>query len=228
QPDPNNNVWLTALPALSGLGSVMYMLTMGRGPMGYVVGTMFLVSSLAMVVGSVMRQRGSTKGRTQSERREFLRYLERTRAEVRGTAEAQREALRWSAPAPQTLWCLAASRRLWERRPADEDFGVVRIGSGPRYLATPLVPGESAPVEDLDPLSAVALKRFVNTHSVVPDLPVQLALRRFAAVQCQGPRHERRALAYAVVAHAAAFHAPRDLRVLVCTRDPDAPEWAWA
>ncbi|MYV62957.1 hypothetical protein GTW37_30555, partial [Streptomyces sp. SID4931] len=61
QPDQNNNVWLTALPALSGLGSVLYMLTMGRGPIGYIVGTMFLVSSVAMVVGSLMRQRGQAK-----------------------------------------------------------------------------------------------------------------------------------------------------------------------
>ncbi|MBW1600447.1 type VII secretion protein EccCa [Streptomyces sp. JJ38] len=227
EPDPNNNVWLTALPALSGLGSVLYMLTMGRGPIGYVVGTMFLVSSLAMVVGSLLRQRGQTKGQAQQERRDYLRYLDRTRAEVRRTAEAQRASLRWDGPAPGLLWGVAASRRLWERRAADEDFGVVRIGSGPRYLATPLVPGESAPVEDLDPLAAVALKRFVNAHAVVPDLPVQLALRRFACLSLEGDPDEARALARAVIAQAVTFHAPRDLRVLLCTRDPEGPEWAW-
>ena len=228
QPDPNNNVWLTALPALSGLGSVMYMLTMGRGPIGYVVGTMFLVSSIAMVVGSLLRQRGSTKGQTQQERREYLRYLERTRAEVRKTADAQADALRWAAPEPGALWAVAASRRLWERRSADGDFGVVRIGTGPRYLATPLVPGESAPVEDLDPLSAVALKRFVDAHSVVPSLPVQLALRRFASVAVEGEEEGVRGLLHSVLAQAAVFHAPRDLRMLVCTSDPDGAEWAWA
>ncbi|MDT0445168.1 type VII secretion protein EccCa [Streptomyces johnsoniae] len=228
QPE-DSNVWMTALPALSGLGSVLYMLTMGRGAIGYIVGTMFLVSCLAMVVGSVLRQRGSAKSQARNDRREYLRYLERTRAQVRRTAAAQREALEWNAPEPGGLWALAGSRRLWERRGTDDDFGTVRVGAGPRYLATPLVPGESPPVEDLDPLSAVALKRFIDAHSVVPGLPVQVALRRFAslALTAEEPGAAR-ALARAVVAHAAAFHSPRDLRIVVCTRDVEGPEWGWA
>ncbi|TDC72803.1 type VII secretion protein EccCa [Streptomyces hainanensis] len=225
----DNNLWMTALPALSGLGSVLYMLTMGRGPIGYIVGSMFLVSCLAMVVGSVVRQRGNAKSQARNERHEYLRYLERTRTEVRRTAEAQREALEWNAPAPGTLWSVAGSRRLWERRSAEADFGVVRVGRGPRYLATPLVPGESAPVEDLDPLSAVALKRFIEAHSVVPELPVQVALRRFASVGVTsgGDHADARALVRAVVAHAVTFHSPKDLRVLLCAADIEGPRWSW-
>ncbi|MDT0266242.1 type VII secretion protein EccCa [Streptomyces sp. DSM 44915] len=229
-PQPEDgNVWMTALPALSGLGSVLYMLTMGRGPIGYIVGTMFLVSCLAMVIGSVLRQRGSTKSQAREDRRQYLRYLERTRGEVRRTARAQRAALTWDAPPPDTLWTVAESRRLWERRGSCEDFGVVRVGTGPRYLATPLVPGESAPVEDLDPLCSVALKRFVDTHAVVPDLPVQVALRRFAALAVRDAAEPgaARALVRAVLAHAVTLHSPRDLRIVVCTDRVDAPEWAW-
>ncbi len=229
-PGPEDgNVWMTALPALSGLGSVLYMLTMGRGPIGYIVGTMFLVSCLAMVVGSLLRQRGSAKSAARHARREYLRYLDRTRAVVRGTARAQREALEWAAPAPGTLWSVAASRRLWERRSGDADFGTVRVGTGPRFLATPLVPGETAPVEDLDPLCAVRLKQFIDAHSVVPDLPVQLALRRFAAlaVTADDDPDRARALLRAVVAHAVTFHSPRDLRVVLCARDVEAPAWSW-
>ncbi|RKN10974.1 type VII secretion protein EccCa [Streptomyces radicis] len=230
-PQPEDgNLWMTALPALSGLGSVLYMLTMDRGPIGYVVGTLFLVSCLAMVVGSVLRQRGSAKSQARNERREYLRYLERTRADVRRTAAAQREALEWDAPHPGVLWGVAASRRLWERRGSDGDFGVVRVGTGPRWLATPLVPGESAPVEDLDPLSSVALRRFLDTHAVVPELPVQVALRRFASVAftCRHDPAVARALVRAVVAHAVAFHSPRDLRLVVCAGDIEGEAWGWA
>ncbi|MDT0341288.1 type VII secretion protein EccCa [Streptomyces sp. DSM 44938] len=226
-PQPEDaNAWMMALPALSGLGSVMYMLTMGRGPIGYIVGAMFLFSCLAMVVGSVVWHRAKTRAVARNDRREYLRYLERTRVEVRRTAQAQREALEWNAPEPGTLWALAESRRLWERRAGDADFGVVRVGAGPRYLATPLVAAETAPVEDLDPLSAVALRRFVDTHAVVPDLPLQVAMRRFAALALSGDG--ARALARAVVAHAVTFHSPKDLRVVVCTGDIDAGEWSWA
>ncbi|GAB2881169.1 type VII secretion protein EccCa [Streptomyces mayteni] len=223
------NIWLTVLPALSGFGSVFYMLTMRRGPIGYIIGALFLVSCLAMVVGFVMRQRGTVKGQARNDRREYLRHLERTRTEVRRTAEAQREALEWGAPEPRQLWCLADSRRLWERRGGDPDFGVVRIGVGPHHLARPLVPGESAPVEDLDPLCTVALRRFVTTHSVVPDLPVQVALRRFAAVSVTGGEDQdaARALFRAIIAQAVTFHSPRDLRVVACVGDVEGPEWGW-
>ncbi|RKN45610.1 type VII secretion protein EccCa [Streptomyces hoynatensis] len=223
----DGNLWMTALPALSGLGSVLYMLTMGRGPLGYVVGGMFLVSCLAMMAGSIVRQRGSAKSAARADRREYLRYLERVRAEVRRTAQAQREALRWDFPAPGTLWTVAASRRLWERRSGDEDFGTVRFGTGPRYLATRLVPGDSAPVEDLDPLCSVALKRFIDTHAVVPGLPVQVALRRFAAVRLTGEREAARALLRAVLAQAVTFHSPRDLRVAACVPEAPGRDWEW-
>ncbi|WP_049580349.1 type VII secretion protein EccCa [Streptomyces sp. SBT349] len=225
-PQPEDaNAWMMALPALSGLGSVMYMVTMGRGPIGYIVGAMFLVSCLAMVVGAIVWHRAKTRSIARNDRREYLRYLEHTRAEVRRTAQAQREALEWNAPGPGTLWAVAESRRIWERRSNDADFGVVRVGTGPRFLATPLVAAETAPVEDLDPLSAVALRRFVDTHAVVPDLPLQVALRRFAAVAVTG--EESRAWARAIVAHAVTFHSPKNLRVVVCTSDVEDPEWAW-
>lgn len=230
-PQPEDgNVWMVALPALSGLGSVLYMLTMGRGAIGYAIGGMFLVSCIAMVIGSVIRQKGTTKARARQERRQYLRYLDRTRVVVRATARAQREALEWNAPAPGALWTVAASPRLWERRAADKDFGVVRIGTGPRYLATPLVPGESAPAEDLDPLGSVALKRFIEAHSVVPGLPVQLALRRFAAVGCTAAHDPEaaRALFRALLAQAVAFHSPSNLRLVVCARDIEGPQWGWA
>jgi S-DNA-T family DNA segregation ATPase FtsK/SpoIIIE len=226
-PQPEDaNGWMMALPALSGLGSVMYMLVLGRGVLGYIVGGMFLVSCIAMVIGSFIWRRSSAKSEARNARREYLRYLERTRTEVRRTAKAQREALEWNAPDPHALWVVAESRRLWERRGTDTDFGVIRVGAGSRYLATALVPGESAPVEDLDPLSSAALRRFVDAYAVVPDLPVQVALRRFAAITIAG--EEARALARAVVAHAVTFHSPKDLRVLVCTADVESPEWSWA
>ena len=78
--------------------------------------------------------------------------------------------------------------RWWPRRgsgsagPTDDDFGAVRIGVGSRQLATPLVPSQSGPVEDLDPLSATALRRFITTHRAVPELPLTVLLRRFSAL----------------------------------------------
>lgn len=227
-PGPDGgNTWLTALPALSGLGSVAYMFAGPANPITYVAGSMFLFSSLAMVGGSVIRGRSTTKGSADQGRKDFLRYLERARRQVRSTASAQREAAGWSGPEPAQLWALVSSPRLWERRPADDVFGVLRVGLGPQRLATPLVPAESGPLDELDPLCATALKRFVTTHSTVPELPVALSLRRFAAVRLSGDIGDRRSLARAVIAQATAFHAPTDLRIVACVREPEDPVWSW-
>ena len=184
--------WFTALPALSGLGSVAYLLAGPPNPITYVAGSFFLVSALAMVVGSLLSARSQNRGQVQQQRWEFLRHLTRTRDRVRRIAQAQREREQWGGPAPETLWSVAASERLWERRPDDDDFGHVRIGVGRQQLATTLVPAESGPVEDLEPLSAIALRRFVTTHRAVPDLPLRVALRRFAALGVSAPEDPAR------------------------------------
>ena len=234
QPPPDlprpetGNTWLTALPALSGLGSVAYMFAGPSNPITYVAGSMFLFSSLAMVGGSVLRSRTSTKGSADQSRRDYLRYLRRMRGQVRQVAAAQRVLASWRGPAPEQLWTVASSPRLWERRAGDEDFGLLRAGAGPQQLATPMITGETGPVDELDPLCATALRRFVVTHSVVPSMPLLVPLRRLAGVRISGPREDARDLARALVAQAATFHSPDDLRVVICTHDPDAVDWSWA
>jgi S-DNA-T family DNA segregation ATPase FtsK/SpoIIIE len=225
-----SNVWFTALPALSGLGSVAYLLAGPPNPITYVAGSFFLLSALGMAVGSLVSARTQMRGDVQQHRWEFLRYLARMRDRVRRTAEAQRRHDLWGGPDPSTLWSLVASQRLWERRVSDDDFGVVRVGVGPQQLATALVPGASGPVEDLDPLSAAALRRFISTHRAVPDLPLKVALRRFSAIGLvAAPEHPdgARALVRALLCQVATFHAPTDLMVVVCTDNPDHPDWAW-
>ena len=118
------NVWFTALPALSGLGSVAYLLAGPPNPITYIAGSFFLVSALAMVVGSLLAARSQNRGEVAQQRWEFLRHLARTRDRVRRTAQAQRLREQWGGPHPDTLWSVVASPRLWERRAGDDDFGV--------------------------------------------------------------------------------------------------------
>ena len=63
---------------------------------------------------------------------------------------------------------------------------MVRIGLGPQEIATALIPPQTRPIDELEPLCAVALRQFVATYSVVPDLPVAIALRDFTQVYVRG------------------------------------------
>ncbi|BCJ65948.1 type VII secretion protein EccCa [Polymorphospora rubra] len=228
---------LMVLPMLGGAVAMAMMFGRGGGAYSYVVGAMFGVSSLAMLATTWGGAAGSPKrSEMMTARREYLRHLAGLRRRVRATAERQRAGLFYRHPDPAQLWSTIDSHRLWERRPTDPDFGVVRIGVGPQTLATPLVPPVTRPVEDLEPMTAGALRRFLDAYSVVPDLPVAVSLRGFARIHLRGrPRPggespagtEAQALTRAMLAQLAVFHAPGDLIVAVCAGPERRAGWEW-
>ncbi|HEY9473859.1 MAG TPA: type VII secretion protein EccCa [Mycobacteriales bacterium] len=219
---------LTYLPMLAGAGSMVFLVAgPGARPITYVASGMFGLSMLGMMVGQVGRGSGERKQRLNSERRDYLRYLGQVRRRVRRAAAQQREALLWRNPDPGSLWSVVMSSRLWERRTADADFGNVRIATGPQRLAVQIIPPETKPVEDLEPMTAGALRRFVRTHSTVPDLPVAISLRAFARVSFTGEPVAVRDLARAMLAQLAALHSPDDLRIAVCVGPDRLAEWSW-
>ncbi|HEX5596543.1 MAG TPA: type VII secretion protein EccCa [Micromonosporaceae bacterium] len=235
---------LMALPMLGGSIAMAMMFGRGGDSYSYLVGALFGISALAMLAVSWGSAAGSPKkAEMMAARREYLRYLSRLRRQVRQTAAQQRTALCYRHPDPRQLWSTPDSYRLWERRPIDPDFAVVRVGVGPQTLATPLTPPVTSPVEDLEPLTAGALRRFLDTYSVVPELPVALALRGFARIFLQddpactdnipqkGGHHRGgspcRALARALLTQLSVFHAADDLLIAVCAGPERRPEWEW-
>ncbi|HEX5495460.1 MAG TPA: type VII secretion protein EccCa, partial [Mycobacteriales bacterium] len=219
---------LTYLPMLAGAGSMVFLVAgPGARPITYVASGMFGLSMIGMMFGQIGRGTGERKQRLNAERRDYLRYLGQMRRRVRRAAAQQREALSWRNPEPGSLWSVVMSSRLWERRGTDADFGHVRIATGAQRLAVRLIPPETKPVEDLEPMTSGALRRFVRTHSTVPDLPVAISLRAFARVLFTGEPVAVRDLARAMLAQLAALHSPDDLRIVVCAGPDRLAEWAW-
>ena len=223
---------LMALPMLGGSVAMAMMMGQGRaGPYSYVIGGLFGISSIAMLATGLGANGSPRKAEMMAARREYLRHLAGLRRRVRETAGRQRIGLLYRHPDPTQLWSTASSHRVWERRPADPDFGVARLGVGPQTLATPLLPPATRPLDELEPMTAGALRRFLDAYSVVPDLPVAASLRGFARVFVRGtgPGAEghARALARAVLAQLATFHAPDDLLVAVCAGPERSGAWEW-
>ncbi|MCX5119981.1 type VII secretion protein EccCa [Micromonospora sp. NBC_00362] len=235
---------LMLLPMLGGTVAMAMMFGRGGGAYSYVVGGMFGLSSLAMLVTSWGSASGTPKkSEMMAARREYLRHLATLRRRVRRTAGQQRAGLFYRHPDPGRLWSTVDSHRVWERRPADPDFAVVRVAVGPQTLATPLVPPVTRPLEELEPMTAGALRRFLDAYSVVPDLPVALSLRSFARVHVRSAGRARattpttggpptgdpaaQALVRAVLTQLAVFHAPDELLVAVCAGPERRACWEW-
>lgn len=226
------NIVMKLLPAVmivASIGMMIFMFTTGgRNPMMMMMGGMMVLSTVGMMAGGAGKGGGAKKAEMDEDRKDYLRYLGQMRDRAREAMVDQRAALEWVHPDPQTLWSLAASRRMWERRQNDQDFLHLRVGRSSHRLATRLVPPQTGPVDELEPIATLALRRFVRAHSIVPDLPTQITLRGFAAVSMQGDRGLTRGLTRAMLAQLVTFHSPDDVLIAVATAGRAKEEWEWA
>ena len=163
----------------------------------------------------------------QAERLRYLAHLAEVRTALRSAADDQRRAAEEAHPDPGVLAGIPDRvDTLWERRPDDPDFLVLRVGRGRvPGVAVPAL-ADADPTSPRDPGTEAAARRLVERLGPVPDVPVALPLRRGVALV--GDPGRGRALARAVLAQLVTLHAPDDVRVAVCCPDPSArTAWDW-
>ncbi|WP_435244411.1 type VII secretion protein EccCa [Streptomyces sioyaensis] len=221
-------VLLMLLPMMGMGSSAAYFFWPGSPPFMKVMGAITAVSAVAMGLAQIVRSRRGPAVGMHHARQDYLKYLARTREQVRDTARSQRLAECRVFPEPGQLWAVIAERkRLWERRPGDDDFGQVRVGLGPQNLATRLVVPQAEPAEEWEPLSADALRRFVEAYECLEGLPLAVSLRAFPRLTIRGDADTVQGTARAVVCQLAALHSPDDLWIAVVTAPGAVPEWDW-
>ncbi|MGH8880551.1 MAG: type VII secretion protein EccC, partial [Stackebrandtia sp.] len=221
---------LYMLPMLLMFGAMALMYTTRRGFSGpmMVIGGLFVLAMVAMLGASFLGGgRNNSRHQLVNDRRDYVRYLGQSRRRVRRAAEQQRAAMHWRHPQPRSLWTMAASPRLWERRITDQDFGEVRLSMGKQRLAVGIGTADTRPVEDLEPMSAMALRRFVKAQSTVRGIPMAVQLRDFRRVDVDGDDVAARDLVRSMVAQLATFHAPDDLCLAVVADPLRRRDWEW-
>jgi DNA segregation ATPase FtsK/SpoIIIE, S-DNA-T family len=224
----NSSAVLMYLPMLAGSAAMALMfLQPGAKAINFMAGGLMVVSSLGMLIGGFGRGGGDRKRKMRGERRDYLRYLGQMRRRVRKVMVSQREAMNWAYPDPAALTNLAVSKRLWERRGNSEAFSAVRIGLGEQRLAVRLNAPQTKPLEDLEPLCASALRRFVRAYASVPGLPTVVFPKAFARILLAGDQEVGREMARAMVAQLATFHSPDDLWIAVCVGPERRADWDW-
>ena len=214
------------------VGMIALMVTVGgrdmtRNPMFLIYPMMMMMAMVGMLTGGVGGRSGKAAAELNEERKDYFSYLANLRDDADKTADEQRAALEWSHPDPRTLADLAGTRRMWERRPSDQDFCHVRVGIGTHRLATRFMAPETGPPEDLEPVSTVALRRFVKTRSVVHALPTAISLRAFPSVAFEGDGKLSRQLVRSMLLELCTFHSPDHIQVAVVTANPDGENWCW-
>ncbi|WP_336820121.1 type VII secretion protein EccCa [Gordonia sp. MMO-8] len=222
---------LPAVMVVAVIGMIAMMaVTGGRTAFANPLFLMFPLMMLMSMVGMVAsggRGGPARAAEVNEDRKDYLRHLTQVRGRADAVMRAQRAEAEWNHPDPRAVASLIGSDRMWERRPTDSDFVDVRVGLGVHRLAGGLQPPESAPAEDVEPVSAVALRRFVQARSSVPDMPTAIALRGFPAISLSGPHDEVNALVRSMICVLAVQHGPDHLGIAIVVDDPVAPEWDW-
>ncbi|MDP9240714.1 MAG: FtsK/SpoIIIE domain-containing protein, partial [Actinomycetota bacterium] len=128
--------------------------------------------------------------------------------------EAALRRVEFPDPAALLLTATGPRPRLWERRPADPDTLLLRLGTAELPARLTVRP----PGADESP-----------QHPPVPAVPLTVPLRAVGVLGLAGPRRRVEALARHVVAQLAGLHSPRDLSIVVlCSGDTGSQPWDWA
>ncbi|WP_372491666.1 type VII secretion protein EccCa [Gordonia zhenghanii] len=228
------NMLLRLLPAVMVVAVVgmiaMMAVTGGRAAFANPLFLMFplmMVMSMVGMVASGGRGGPARAAEVNEDRKDYLRHLSTLRDTADESAAVQRADAERDHPDPLAIPSLIGTDQMWERRPSDDDFGDVRVGLGAHRLAGDLIPPETAPVESVEPVSAVALRRFVQARSAVPGLATAVSFRGFPAISVSGPHGDVHALMRAMVCRLVVQHGPDHIGVAAVVADPVAPQWDW-
>jgi S-DNA-T family DNA segregation ATPase FtsK/SpoIIIE len=154
-------------------------------------------------------------GRRGSRREAAEHALENGAAHARLIAAVAADGTAARAAAPDAATLAAAARRrsepLWQRRRADPDALVVRVGTGPASTRVSRLDadGRRSPV-------------------TAPDLPVTVDLRSTGVLGLVGPRPLVQAVAATLLVQLTGLHPPGDVRLALLTRPEDVGSWVWA
>lgn len=220
--------WLMLLlPLLSSMSMAAYMVAYGRAWM-ILLGIAFVVVSVGITIGVRMQLRAGRRRNQFRQRERYFEYLAGIRKQVLHTRAAQRAADTWRHPHPDRLWAMATrGRRVWERRPGDQDFLHLRLGTGTVPLARSLHQHEQHdPTTDLDLRSQHAAAELVQTYGTLGDQAAWFDLGSCGVVSLLGPRPRTRRLAQSLLLQLSVLHAPDDVRVAVVTGGNK--DWDWA
>ncbi|MFC7025660.1 type VII secretion protein EccCa [Promicromonospora thailandica] len=222
-----SNTWLyVLLPLLSSISMAAYMVTYGN-PWLVMLGVTIVVVSIALTFGIRWQQRSSARNARDRQRERYDEYLAGIRRQARASFTAQRVADAFSHPSPVRLWAITTGRRrVWERRPGDDDFLKVRLGTGdgPPAMQIAMNP-RSDPMTEYDPVADGWAGSLVKKHARADRRPAWLDLAGSGVVSLVGPREQTRNLAHTLLTQLAVLHAPDDVTVAVHT--DGAAGWEW-
>lgn len=227
------NLLLTILPMSSILlMGFFYIFAYTGSAQGGISGVFYALPMIAIGIFTVIislviagEQKHQQKLRWVRQLREYHRQLDKKESRLVAGRLLQFDLLHYKFPPPQVLdrRIHNAEITLWERRSADADFLVLRLGLG-------AVPSQVV-IRPPDPdISSLHIRRAFSLYThyrTIPDSPVVINFRQLRSIGIVGPRSQITPFVYALLAQVVAFHSPEDVSIFLLSQEYRYKTWQW-
>jgi S-DNA-T family DNA segregation ATPase FtsK/SpoIIIE len=177
---------------------------------------LFAAMSPLMMVANFSSSRRMQKQQYQRQQDEYHKRLRKVEQDAFESLVDERTARRRDCPDPASLLLFANGprARLWERRPQDPDWLVVRVGTAD--IPSAVTVKDPSRMQHEGPL-----------HWTAPDVPAAIPLAATGVVGIAGPADLRHAVARSILIQLATMHSPANLRLAVIASAEHRDVWAW-
>lgn len=230
--EPRNLLAMIGIPVLIigvlGTFAMLYFSGMRNLSAGF-----FPILSIGGIVmmafsGRFGKARKISWGQMELNRRTYLRDLDTERSEIQRAVIAQRKSQEEAHSNPRDLGALIGDPKMWSRKRGQADFLDVRLGVGVQHAPDSVVnvTWPDIPVdEELDVVEGVALRDMILEQRKIRDIAKVLNLRSQPGFSFVGEDLDRvRALVRSMLFMLAVWHDPREVKLMVVTRNPE--QWS--
>jgi type VII secretion EssC-like protein len=173
---------------------------------------------------TIYQQTKAINSRNKENDKKYRKALGKIRRQLRNLVEEQRQVALLSNPPSTDLEAQISERiYLWERRPEDEDFLAVRVGTGTRAFSIEITTPQ---LDTTDPLTP-DVQRIAEEFRMAPDIPCTISLMESKSLGFTGERRHVAAFSRAVICQLATQHSPEEVRILGIYPASQRQDWEW-
>ncbi len=211
---------LIALVAPLLMGAAMY------GATRSALSLVFVGLSPLIMIGTYVDKRIRDRQRTGTQSAQFRSALDQLAQDLDAGQTTEREVRAREEPSTgeAVAAALALDPVLWCRRPDDDSFLVLHVGTGAAASRTRV---ERPARGESDPALWSALEAVCDQHAEVADVPLLVPLRECGAFGAAGPVERVEPVARGLVAQLVSLHSPAELVITAVVGHTSAPRWDW-
>ena len=207
--------WLsTLLPA-----AVTVMMTLVSGAMNPMLAIPMALVGIIVTINSYKKQVVKYEGQQKARRDKYIEHLNHETEKIEMVQKRQLQVMKYTDPDTEKCFDLVKEmdRTLWDRRPVDDDFGAVRIGSGPVKSAAEIrIPKVSLSLEEDELKDRPGQIR--KQYSYVKDAPIICNIRENHICGIVGRRKDALSLLRNMLVQFSAHHCYTEAK-MICIYD---------